>query len=389
MMRDLIRANALAIEPVFGTEVFRGVPASMRPTYYHPELDCLRFFAFASVFFYHATEIFRFNLGRFQNFAYVLFSTGCFGVDLFFCLSAFLITTILLQEKEATGQVRIRAFWIRRILRIWPLYYVFLIFSLFVIPKIIDDEIPLYHAIPLCFFFENWAVVLFGFLQSCAGPLWSISIEEQFYLIWPIAIKKFRNLLIPGLVLIAMANVFRFTHAPSPFFVLWCNSLTYLDTIGAGIVLATLFQQNKIHFSNRTRILITIIAASALPAYFFSVGDDKFFDGKDIMPYSIAATVCPMLLAGIYRQTFLSNNSLLIKTTSYLGKISYGLYVFHAFSIYFVGKHLPRVSPNLQTSVFGIIAAAIMTLLLAIASYHLLETPFLRLKRKQSYVVTH
>src|SRR5271157_1881088 len=99
--------------------------------FYRPELDCLRFFAFLGVFVHHSIpkepSFFRAH-GLpviLSNFSYA----GAFGVDLFFCLSAYLITKLLLREKDLTGHLNVKAFYVRRILRIWPLYFAFVFLS--------------------------------------------------------------------------------------------------------------------------------------------------------------------------------------------------------------------------------------------------------------------
>jgi peptidoglycan/LPS O-acetylase OafA/YrhL len=95
---------------------------SHKASFYHPELDALRFFAAASVFLLHAFL-------KSAGLLFLVTGSGAYGVDLFFVLSSFLITTLLLRERDTTGTVDIRAFYVRRILRIWPLYFSFIAFA--------------------------------------------------------------------------------------------------------------------------------------------------------------------------------------------------------------------------------------------------------------------
>jgi peptidoglycan/LPS O-acetylase OafA/YrhL len=101
---------------------------------YRPELDVLRFFAFFCVFLTHGVSV-NLNHGILEHHPSVgrvvtfLDAAGSYGLPLFFFLSAFLITTLLLLEKQKTGEVHLRRFYLRRILRIWPLYFTFLLFS--------------------------------------------------------------------------------------------------------------------------------------------------------------------------------------------------------------------------------------------------------------------
>ena len=114
------------------TAVTAVVPArTKRISFYRPELDCLRFFAFLAVFVHHSmprsVEFYTSHHlpAALSNVAYA----GAFGVNLFFCLSAYLITELLLREKSQVGQLNVRAFYIRRVLRIWPLYFSFVLFA--------------------------------------------------------------------------------------------------------------------------------------------------------------------------------------------------------------------------------------------------------------------
>jgi peptidoglycan/LPS O-acetylase OafA/YrhL len=115
--------------------------------------------------------------------------SGASGVDLFFTLSAFLITVLLLRERRQTGGISLRLFYIRRILRIWPLYFFVLAVSVVLAHTIPGQSLPWYYAVPYLLFVGNWINVAFGHLLSVCAPLWTVSIEEQFYLVWPVLMK--------------------------------------------------------------------------------------------------------------------------------------------------------------------------------------------------------
>jgi peptidoglycan/LPS O-acetylase OafA/YrhL len=115
-------------------------------------------------------------------------SSGRFGVQLFFLLSGYLITSLLLREKEVTGHINVRAFYVRRILRIWPLYF-FVLTLAALWPW--SGRLPLSYFAGFLLLAGNWIVVLFGVADSWAIILWSVSIEEQFYLLWPLGMKFF------------------------------------------------------------------------------------------------------------------------------------------------------------------------------------------------------
>src|SRR5712692_534844 len=141
-----------------------------------PSLDGLRFFAFLAVFIAHgAPKRMRAVtwLGPVGPVVDAVVPAGLFGVDLFFVLSAYLITALLMREAESCGRISVGAFYVRRALRIWPLYYVALALTVFVVPRIISDDFPRAHAISFALFVGNWSTVLLGTPDSVASPLWS------------------------------------------------------------------------------------------------------------------------------------------------------------------------------------------------------------------------
>ena len=152
-------------------------------SFYRPELDCLRFFAFLAVFVHHTMPrqidfyIAHHLPTALSNVAYA----GSFGVDLFFCLSAFLITELLLREKEEVGYLNVKAFYIRRILRIWPLYFAFVLFSFGLTFVDRNQHFSVSQLTMFLLLAGNWASA-FTVISSVVAPLWSVSIEEQFYL---------------------------------------------------------------------------------------------------------------------------------------------------------------------------------------------------------------
>lgn len=161
-------------------DVAGGILHGTSKRFYRPELDALRFFAFLGVLLHHGP--------RPPGILYRVGSVGGFGLSMFFLLSAYLITELLLREREQSGTVSWRLFFIRRASRIWPLYYLAL-----AIAVVIGHIPPHRFAVPgaglvgLSFFVANW--VPNHRLGLLLGPLWSISVEEQFYLVWPPIIK--------------------------------------------------------------------------------------------------------------------------------------------------------------------------------------------------------
>src|SRR5829696_7632206 len=165
---------------------------------YHPELDVLRFVAFLAVFMHHALPrdaglYIRHGLSpAATQWLLTAKEAGAFGLDLFFALSAYLITELLLREHETRGSFSVSAFYVRRALRIWPLYFTFLAFTVFVVPTFFPAEsFGLIYIVSFSLFVGNWVCATNGIPFSVAGPLWSISVEEQFYIGWPLLLRFF------------------------------------------------------------------------------------------------------------------------------------------------------------------------------------------------------
>jgi peptidoglycan/LPS O-acetylase OafA/YrhL len=169
---------------------------------YFPGLNGLRFVAAFMVMVSHIEQLKKDeNLANLDHLP-IIGQSGQNGVSLFFVLSGFLITYLLLQEDRATGTIDIRKFYIRRILRIWPLYYLIVGLGFFVLPWCMEASglqnalITAYWPKLILFllFLPNLAMVAFPQVPFTA-QVWSIGTEEQFYLIWPLLLKKFKSVL--------------------------------------------------------------------------------------------------------------------------------------------------------------------------------------------------
>jgi peptidoglycan/LPS O-acetylase OafA/YrhL len=182
------------------------LPHAQPQRFYRPELDAMRFFAFLCVFFHHTLS--RISVGGPISpypFRDVFTDSLKYAVSLFFLLSGYLITTLLKIEQESMGKVDLRAFYGRRIARIWPLYYSFLVIVLLVgiaVPR----ELPVSGALLAFLFFSgNWFNYAAGGAVGGLVILWSVNVEEQFYLFWPLLIRFGRSRqgrLIPAVILV-------------------------------------------------------------------------------------------------------------------------------------------------------------------------------------------
>jgi peptidoglycan/LPS O-acetylase OafA/YrhL len=368
--------------------------AERRPVdkgFYQPELDCLRFLAFLGVFIHHCIPS---NPSYYPGWPHAVVSligaaviAGSFGVPVFFALSAYLITSLLLRERERTGTLDTRGFYVRRILRIWPLYFVFLTLAS-VLPFLAKSQhLPLPYILGYFLLAGNWVHVWMGAPLSVAGPLWTVSIEEQFYLTWPLVMRKANDQTIGkiAIVLLIAANCSRvlllLVHARVQAIVY--NTVSCIDPIALGVLLALYFKQppalsalkrfGLLFFSSLTMICVT-----------------GFLNPDKGLGLSLGRSLSALASGGILI-SFLGCSNFLARDSAvrYLGKISYGLYVLHLFG-WVCAVHVLRTSPpRIRTigesaTVAGV--ALLITILLASMSYGWLETPFLRLKERFTHV---
>ena len=304
--------------------------------------------------------------------------SGGLGVVLFFVLSSYLITELLLREFEQRGTLDVKSFYIRRALRIWPLYFVFLVLAFLIIPQQSEYSIKTNYFIPMVLFVGNWACVFTGGMgASVAGPLWSISVEEQFYIAWPLIISKVgvKRLKRICLGLLVISNLTRviMEKKGAGFVAFWCNTVTWFDAIAAGALLALLLRGSVPRWSLVTRLLLSV---GGLVVWILSVRFRDRLIYPDIVYFPVVVFGSCLILLGVLGSNL--RNPILV----YLGRISYGLYVFHAAALALASLVFVDYAPA------HALAGLVITLALGSVSYALLEQPFLRLKKRFTYVTS-
>jgi peptidoglycan/LPS O-acetylase OafA/YrhL len=360
--------------------------AAAEKRFYRPELDVLRFFAFFCVFVCHGPS----PNGGPHSYAWhdravrvflISSQAGAFGLCIFFLLSAYLITELLLRECGRTGTISLKSFYVRRILRIWPLYYLGVAIGVaigFLAPALywLDTK----HILYLVFFF-GWLGA--GTLHSPIALLWSISIEEQFYFIWP-GLTKFggRRAVLWASSLIIPAALGTAMWRPSG----WYNPIVQFLFFALGALLAIGLRGRS--FSLRAPARIALFLA-ALPAWFVAAVYIGGFHGRmtawdACLSYSLIAFGCVVIFLSIFgiAENYLPNPLI------YLGKISYGLYVFHLCCFACIESMAQSVlvtHPVLRMTLVYVFSFALSVAVAAI-SYKVFEQPFLRLKERFTIV---
>jgi len=309
------------------------------------------------------------------------FEAGFMGVDIFFVLSGFLITSLLMKDRSTNQKNLFKRFYRRRALRLLPALYALLIADFFVsrwenFPGDIQWRTT-WHAI---LFLNNWNIVNnFGKAQNDLGHLWSLGIEEQFYLIWPLTIWLLAKLKIPSkmmIPLILFASLVVMVHRTSlwndgtSWIILYIRTDTRLDSLLIGAMFAYVYR----HYQVPSKILNSVATLSFLGLVYIKYVLDKspfIFE----MGWTIIALLAGFIILSVADGVFFVQKVFTWRPLTMIGKVSYGLYLWHMPIFVLLGRHVTSGSRPLRLLI-GIILASVVTSL----SWFFIEKPFLNLK---------
>lgn len=334
-----------------------------------PQLDAVRGLAILAVIFHNASGLFpSLHLSA-------LFRDGWMGVDLFFALSGFLITGILVDTKQSEGFFK--NFYVRRCLRIWPLYYSLLFFMFVVLRSLSHSEAAKiaataspWWAFPL--YLQNF---LLSVSTNAAGPLgvtWSLAIEEQFYLAWPVVVRFCSTRLVFRLAVAEMCFSPGLRYYLSLRGVhLYTNVFSRMDGLMAGALLALLVRSDRFASARSlTRAWAALLVAA--PLAFLT----EEFHARWIVFSMTAIASTAFIYVALYSQQRWLQWVMHNRFLTYTGTISYGLYLLHKIAFGFVeALHFEKHPLVALVVILGV------SYLLAFLSWNILEKPFLKLKR--------
>lgn len=349
----------------------------MKLKYYY-NLDGLRGIAAIVVvifhFFSYPLSNYIENIKLYQK----LTEFGQHGVSMFFVLSGFVITRILINTREDKDYFK--RFYINRSVRILPLYYLFLVlyYSFYKLysGSFIDFELQ----IPFYIYIQNFGEI-FNIQSKGPGHFWSLAVEEHFYLLWPLIVYLINPKYLIKFIGISIILIFLLKY------IMLSNSLsinkftfTRIDQILMGSYIAIL-ELNNFFTKKRALIKIFLISSIVIPIgifiYFFK---DQFLFIKDIFKYTVLGILFFSLISVliILDTNCIINKFLSSRIMQYFGKISYGLYVWHILVILIVEKYLLT-----EIIIIDLSVVILLTIVLSHLSYYYYEIHFLKLKKKK------
>ena len=347
-------------------------------------LNGIRAFAALAVVLSHiGKELDTYGLPTIHDFAF-----AGYGVTVFFSLSGFLITYLLLAEKENFGKIDIKKFYTRRVFRIWPLYFLYLFVAILVTwlyePQLLPGTIGWYF-----FLGANIPYIVTTALIPLVAHYWSLGVEEQFYLFWPVfiqnakkALKAVSIFLVIWLILKGITGLIQWkTGNVVPYMIM---QVTRFDCMALGALGAILFYQKNPLF---LRICFSYPAQIIAWSVWVLIGF-RYFHIASILDDEIVAALLVINIVNVS-----SNPRSIIKLDNkvfdFLGKISYGIYVIHPLVIFLLSKCIGQWVDYLPVEISQLIIfilVLLITIAIAYLSYDKFEKPFLVFKNRFSKI---
>ncbi len=362
-------------------------------------LDALRFIAFLFIFLGHAldtdSEAIRQSAAYewVKNYVYIFGKTG---FSFAFVLSSYINTWVILEERHQAGYFKPWLYYVRRAIRIWPLYFLVLFVGFVALPLVMQWMGEPYQEVGnpwyFIFFVGNFYLIEHGWTHSpIISVLWSVSVEEQFYIFWPFLLILFRHREKWLFALLLLVFAITTWHFYGTDVNLWFHTLFLLGDIAVGAIFAFISFHRNWGFGWLSNMSTQLIA-SIYVAFIASLLSYHWLFDSGLLPGALNLMVEKLFYAVIlsffiFEQNFCTNSFFKfgkLKTLSYLGMISYGLFCFHEIGL-LVGNRL-LASTGLQHHVGAFLvlkplAAFLIIVPFAAFSWHYFEKPLLRLKR--------
>lgn len=319
------------------------------------------------------------------------FLFGWCGVDLFFVLSGFLITGTLIDSKENPHYFL--NFWIKRVLRIFPVYY--LILAIIIIPKIyFKINTVSYTSWTYWFYLQNWQYVVNGVFPDGKATLnhfWSLAIEEQFYFIFPFIVKNVKNKTMPFLLLtlIFISILFRFHYFNTNNIGYYVGTFSRMDSLAVGAFLAYTIRYNRV-FLEKWVHLFFYVSFTYITGVILLTNEvhfsNPYFAGVGLTFFALLFGSLLIFSISEYKNNFFKQ-FLTLKPLLFLGKISYGLYIYHWILYVFIKPPLESLiytylADSLASKVVTSLLILTIGIILSYLSFIYFEKKVLKLKTR-------
>ncbi|MBO9701650.1 MAG: acyltransferase [Sporocytophaga sp.] len=362
-----------------------------------PNLNALRFISAFFVFLVHyfnyinPSQVYKSQIT--QCLYHYLISKGNLGVNFFFVLSGFLITHLLIAEKNLTGSISVKNFYLRRILRIWPIYYFIFFLGFFIYPLLTSK-----FSLPALSEHATWFAAFLGNIDrsytdftgigcDLLGIMWTVSVEEQFYLFWPLLFFCFssRKLMVLVFLLICFSLAFRIYNFTDYRFI-YFHTFSVMSDLLVGCFAAFAINEYPTLKFKIENLSNNTIRFFYLSFFSFLLFQKELYMVIPLLDYFDRLIFSLFCISIILHQAY-SKTGFKVGQIRYLenwGIISYGFYALHLLSIMFFQKLLLILKIEASdTSIYfllGIVLTFSISIIISNLSYNYFESPFLKLK---------
>lgn len=354
-----------------------------RSRHHFANLDGLRCISICAVLWHHSTLP-----GLYKD--VTLLSRGFLGVNLFFLISGFLITTLLLREESRTGGISLGRFYIRRALRILP-PYLLLVGAVTLYYEIRGGEHDAFGLAPYYFaFLSNFLTQHLPLLE----PTWSLSVEEQYYLIWPVVLSVIAGTKASARPAITIAAITLLTIHETGALAQWtppppATQHATFSLSGEGycaILIGSLLAMAQ-HHRRPYEVLYKVfghgwslpICAAAL-AGIIAIAPPTL---RGLPAFGIHLAMAALLCTLTLGTPQAGSRLLRVQPVVAIGKVSYGIYLYHMIGLHFANRAIDRIDVSVTASGWAVLCLyTLISIAIAVVSYRFLETPLLRLKDK-------
>ena len=350
---------------------------------YFQNLDIVRFLSAIMIVFLHSYKGWiAWNENTFNKYIAQIINNFGIGVDIFFLMSGFLITYLLITEKNKNTTLHIKKFYFKRILRIWPLYFFLIIISPLILMWIKYPSPENY--VSNIFFVGNYEIIASEKWKYPFAHFWSICVEMHFYLFIPFLINYTSNKkIVSVIILLILGSIFfkMYAYKNLGWFSIYLNTLSRIDLLLVGSLGGILYSKNSLYYLKLNflyRVIFFIIFLLILSMEPVTKYDNFIEAGFKNYLYIVIPII--LILDYVFNKDHVSKKTNLL---NYFGKVSYGIYMYHNFLIPIIMIKFQSIF-KIESFFIFILLMIFFTILISVISYKYFESYFLKIKSSLS-----